>query len=133
MKTENEIRKQLELVYQHRFLLRCERKMKKCCKNCQFSNETSFNLGEFGVQSKFVCTLKDGNQECKFKPKFSAEDIEKEMIEDISNPSVCGAKEPKIAALLWVLHENRENQESIDTMERKPSLIQKIFGVFKNE
>lgn len=130
MKTEEEIRKQLEEVYQHRFLLRCERKLKKCCKNCKFSVETTIDLGEFGKQSKYVCKHEG---DCDFKPKFTSKEIEKEMIEDIANPSVCGAKEPKLAALLWVLHENRGNQKSIDTVERKPSIIQKIIGVFKNE
>jgi hypothetical protein len=28
------------------------------------------------------------------------------MINDISNPATCGAKEPKIAMLMWVLHDN---------------------------
>lgn len=28
------------------------------------------------------------------------------MLDDIRDPAVCGAKEPKIAALLWVLHED---------------------------
>lgn len=34
------------------------------------------------------------------------ESIEREMLNDIRDPAVCGAKEPKIAALLWVLHED---------------------------
>ena len=32
---------------------------------------------------------------------------------DLKDPAICGAKEPKIASLLWVLHDNPNDIENI--------------------
>lgn len=109
MKEQNRIEEELEKQYLHRLQLRIDRKMKNCCKNCSHGVEKQFNLGEFGVHSKFVC--KEGIDlgfPCScFEPSNTVQGIEKELIEDIKDPAICGAKEPKIAALLWVLHEDK--------------------------
>lgn len=35
------------------------------------------------------------------------------MLDDVKDPAVCGAKEPKIASLLWVLHDDPEDENEI--------------------
>ncbi len=110
MKNEEEIRRQLEKVYEHRLGLRFERKMRPCCRNCKNGYCQEFDLGDFGTVSKWQCRDgKDFGEGCGFSCANTADEIEQEMISDISNPSVCGAKEPKIAMLLWVLHGSSKN------------------------
>lgn len=141
MKSEKEVKKQLEEVYEHRFMLRVERKTKRCCRNCTHSVENSFDVGEFGKFTKLICGLNQKpSEQCDFSCCNFIDDIEKEMLQDISNPSVCGSKEPKIAALLWVLHDGKkslakeyvddiENKNGSTTVEKK-SILKKIMGVF---
>lgn len=109
MKSEKEIRAELERQYKHRLGLRLERKLKNCCRNCAKGVEQEFNLGEFGIARKCICSdnLSMEDNCPSFVPIHTAEAIEQEMIEDLKNPADCGAKEPKIAALLWVL-QNKE-------------------------
>jgi hypothetical protein len=111
MKSELEIRKQLEEVYEHRLLLRVERKMRKICRNCKFGINKEFDLGDFGTMARWECRYGKNCFSCTdFICVNTQEDIEKEMIEDISDPSICGAKEPKIAMLLWVLHDKSKKE-----------------------
>lgn len=139
MKNELEIKLKLEEIYNHRLSLRIERKTKKTCKNCKKGIENDYNLGEFGNCTKWECCLPNvdlDTENCKFECKNSVEQIEKEMLSDISNPSICGAKEPKIAALLWVLHHN-ENNKLIESQQNnkknstKKTIWSKIFGYGK--
>lgn len=67
-------------------------------------------------------------QECKFfKPAYTHDSIVQEMLSDIRDPSICGAKEPKIAALMWVLHENPEAEETKD--EDQSEDVQRTGGI----
>lgn len=110
MKSESEVKDQLKEVYEHRLNLRISRMTKRGCRNCVYGKESSFDLGEFGTVTKYTCGLgMDFGDNCKFECKFNEDNIEEAMINDISDPSICGAKEPKIAALLWVLH-NAKNR-----------------------
>lgn len=131
MKSEEEIRKQLEQVYQHRLLLRIQRKMKKTCRNCKFGINKEFDLGDFGTMNRWQC--KDGKN-CYSCSDFvcinTQQEIQKEMLKDISDPSICGAKQPKIAMLLWVLHEGIKNEKNKDN-KSSCGLWQKIKEVFK--
>lgn len=111
MKTEEEVKNQLVDVYKHRLMLRIERKTKHICRNCKHGFKCEFDCGDFGVMSKWVC--KDGksyNDGCGFSCLYTEKDIEDEMIQDISDPAICGAKEPKIAMLMWVLHNSKGNE-----------------------
>jgi len=133
MKNEVQIKEQLKDIYEHRLGLRISRKMKRSCRNCIYGKETTFNLGEFGDITKYACSLSlDFNNDCKFECKNNKDGIEKEMIEDIKDPSVCGAKEPKIAALLWVLHEGKsskgENKE--DSLNNITNIFSKLKRLF---
>ena len=105
MKSEAEIRKRLEDVYRHRLGIRVSRCTSRMCRNCVHGMCREFDLGEFGSVGKWVC--RDGHDcgaSCGFECKTSEEEIEDAMIREISDPSICGAKEPKIAMLMWVLH-----------------------------
>ena len=137
MKNELEIKEKLEEIYNHRLSLRIERKTKKSCKNCKNGIENDYNLGDFGKCTKWDCCLPNvcfNSNECKFDCKNTIEQIEKEMINDISNPSICGAKEPKIASLLWVLHDGKDdNYNNLPSNEvKKKTIWGKIFGYGKD-
>lgn len=131
MKDRAQIKEELERQYLHRLQLRLDRKLKNCCKNCKRGKEKEFNLGEFGIHSKFVC--KDGLESgfpCScFESLHTNESVERELLNDLKDPAIAGAKEPKIAALLWVLHGEKKDEENhlptfIDT-------VGKIFGILK--
>jgi len=135
MKSESEVKKQLEDVYEHRFLLRIERKTKRCCRNCKNVKETIFDFGEFGKLPKLECIKNQKfSEHCDYNCKYTHDSIEKEMIDDISDPSICGAKEPKIAALLWVLHGGKqlEDKQHITDKQENKSFVQKVLGVFRS-
>ena len=133
MKSKAQIQKELEQLYRHRFLLRYARKTKPCCKNCKKSHVDYFDLGEFGKHEKYTCSLHDGNINCQFECKWTEKDIEKEMLNDICNPSVCGAKEPKIAALLWVLHDDKEEDAVNENPPKNKTLLEKIWGALNGK
>lgn len=132
MKSEDEVKNQLLEVYRHRLMLRVERKTKHTCRNCKHGMKYEFDFGDFGTMSKWVC--KDGksyNDSCGFSCLQGEKEIEDEMIADISDPSVCGAKEPKIAMLLWVLHghSNGISSDEHDSPDDKSSgILNKIKG-----
>lgn len=124
MKTETEIKKELEKQYLHRLQLRIARKMKRSCRNCKFHSERELSLGIFGDHKIYSCSKQiDNNADgCeKFDCIYNAEMIENELLDDIRDPAVCGAKEPKIAALLWVLHEDKQ------------SIFKKVCNFFSKE
>jgi len=112
MKKEEEIKRQLEEVYEHRLRLRVDRKTKRMCRNCKLGICKEFDLGDFGTMTKWEC--KDGKncgEYCGFDCRNTVKEIEDEMFSDISDPAICGAKEPKIAMLLWVLHGKKDAPE----------------------
>ena len=61
------------------------------------------------------------------------QEIEDEMFADISDPAICGAKEPKIAMLLWVLHNSRKNESTGNSSSSSSvSLWERIKKVFSD-
>ena len=141
MKSEEEVKRQLEEVYEHRLRLRIDRKTKRMCRDCRHGISREFDLGDFGTMSRWEC--KDGRncgEYCGFECRCTAKDIEDEMFADISDPAICGAKEPKIAMLLWILHNDRKDekkdekkdggQDSGSTPERK-SLWSRMKSLFE--
>ncbi|MBR4316789.1 MAG: hypothetical protein IKP65_07515 [Alphaproteobacteria bacterium] len=50
------------------------------------------------------------------------------MIRDISDPAICGAKEPKIAVLLWLLHNPDKKNEN---KENSSGILNFIKGIFR--
>ena len=129
MKSESEIKKQLEEVYEYRLKLRVDRKTKRMCRNCKHGVQREFDLGDFGTMSRWECRdCKSCNDQCGFECRFTPEDIEHEMLDEISDPSVCGAKEPKIAMLMWVLHGGVKDTQNGD---EKPSLFERFKRIFR--
>lgn len=140
MRSEKEIRKQLELVYEHRLNIRIDRYMKRLCRNCVSGINREFDLGDFGTLSRWEC--KDGkccNDECGFRCRYTVQDIENKMISEISDPSVCGSKEPKIAMLMWVLVNGKNPSEKTDSSsqscekndDNRLSLWDRLRGLWK--
>lgn len=132
MKTVQEIQNQLEQIYKHRFLLRLERKTKRNCRNCKRGFCKQFDLGQFGEVTQWKCKdQKQCNENCGFQCKNTPQEIQKQMIKDISDPSICGAKQPKIAILLWVLHGTKKESKKIvcDNNNKKKGFFEKIKGL----
>lgn len=118
MKSEAEIKEQLVTTYEHRLRLRVGRKTKRVCRNCIHGKSFNYNLGEFGEVTKYGCIEEHSfGPQCPFVCKYNLESIEDEMMNDIKCPSVCGAKEPKIAALLWVLHTGDTTNKLLETTD----------------
>lgn len=135
MKSEELVRQQLEEVYQHRLLLRIERKMKRCYRNCLYGMNKEFDLGDFGTINRWQCQKCKKCDSCaQFECVNTHESIQKEMINDISNPATCGAKEPKIAMLMWVLHDNERKQRNVNNESSSSSskgFFDKLKEIFK--
>lgn len=128
MKSQKLIRKQLEQVYEHRLLLRIERKTKKCFRNCIHGRNKEFDLGDFGTLNKWQCQKGKKCDQCKqFVCLNNTQSIEEEMLNDISDPSICGAKEPKIAMLMWVLHDDKK----FSSYQKKRGFFSKMKGLFR--
>ena len=136
MKTEEEIKSQLVLVYERRLMLRIERKTKHTCRNCKHGIKCDFDFGDFGSMSKWVCkNNKTYNEGCGFACLHNEKEIEEEMLRDIADPAICGAKEPKIAMLMWVLHNSSPKSESNsnskqEQQEKAEGILNKIKGWF---
>lgn len=106
MKSEKQIKEMLEQTYNYRLGLRLQRKSKKSCRNCKKGYQQQIDLGQFGIYSRyFCCEGKDSNKCEQFECKYTRQMIQRQMIQEIKDPSICGCKQPKIAALLWVLHQ----------------------------
>jgi hypothetical protein len=89
-------------------------------------------LGDFGTMNRWEC--KDG-KDCFNCANFicinTQEEIEKEMLEDISDPAICGAKEPKIAMLLWVLHGKAKETKNECNSSSSSNFWDKIKDIFR--
>lgn len=135
MKTREEIVEELERQYAYRLNLRCDRYTRNECRNCTSKVARPYDLGEFGVHTHYGCaagkTYRKGG--CPdFKCGYSRADIEERFLEELRDPAVCGAKEPKIAALLWVLHDDtpaKEQAQSPAVDDTKT--IDGIFGAIR--
>ena len=112
MKSKEEIISEIEKIFRYRLNLRKERMKKNSCRNCA-RGVRSEKLDD-GVKY-IVYRCSDGlpfNYEGKcsnFKCLYNDETIEGLMKKDIEDPSIRSAKEPKIAALLWVLQDSEKS------------------------
>jgi len=58
------------------------------------------------------------------------QEIEDEMFSDISDPAICGAKEPKIAMLLWMLHNGRKDGSKAIAEDNGVSFWERVKRIF---
>ena len=125
MKSQQTVTAELEKQYLHRLQLRLDRYLKPACRNCTHRVPVEVDLGDFGKATRYGCGIGKAPdaQGCgSFKCVYSRRQIEESLLNDIRDPAVCGAKEPKIAALLWVLHD-----------EEDLSFFGKLKGLFRRE
>ena len=111
MKSQQKVTAELEKQYLHRLQLRLDRYLKPACRNCTHRVPLEIDLGDFGQATKYGCDAgkKPDASGCEgFCCAYSRKQIEEALLNDIRDPAVCGAKEPKIAALLWVLHDEED-------------------------
>lgn len=108
MKNEKEIKEKLCLLIDKRLKQRYKLKLTKNYHNCIYSN----CLGRFYVCSnknnlnndKYVICDDSVCDTCKlYSCKYNKDNVYDEFIREISDPSICMQKEPKIAMLYWVL------------------------------
>lgn len=132
-----EIQQVLNLHIKKRLKARYVQKLKKNFLNCVFSK----SLNRF-----FICTHKNklnkdsysicSDQLCSncslFQNKYDKEKIKQQFKNDISDPCLCGNKEPKIAVLIWVLNLLKD-EKYISEMESKKTLWQKVISLFRKK
>lgn len=127
------LRQHLEKYIQKRLEVRLQQKLKKHFTNCSYSN----CLNRFYVCSNKKNLKKDSyvicnEQRCSccqlYKQKYTLKDkqkIQQQFYQDINDPSICGNKQPKIAALIWVVKLFGENKK-----QEKCSIWKKIKNGF---
>ena len=125
MQTESEIKTRLNELYDHRLVLRMRRLLRRGFRNCIHNKRVSLEDGNGEFEGRFgLCmnpevtgaedaVLKCGNERekgCKcYKAKYtSREQVKAEFDAELRDPKIAGQREPKIAVLLWVLHEGAE-------------------------
>jgi hypothetical protein len=126
MKTEAELKMRLNELYDHRLTLRIRRLLRRGFRNCVHNKRVSLEdgngefEGRFGLCMNPVVTgsedavLKCGNEREKgcqcYKAKYESRDqVKAEFDAELRDPKICGQREPKIAVMMWVLHEGAES------------------------
>jgi len=140
MRTNEEVKQKLNELYQKKLKLRIKKYLKRSFINCKFNERVLLEKGQF--KAKIGCCnnpiLNDKNKQfnicneenkaihCKYyQCKHDKKEIEDQFIKEISEPKICGQREPKIAILMWFLQQN--NLEEIKTINWIKRLWQKMF------
>lgn len=123
MKTEEQIKEKLEKVVQKRLDQRFEKYLNKHYRNCKYNLQKNIdgkehcfctNTSSTIVKNELIsiCENAETCESCNlYECKHTEQSIRNKFIDEISSPSVCGVKEPKIAVLLWVLTGDKINDE----------------------
>ena len=135
MRQKEEIGKKLTELYDKRLKLRFRRYLKRSYFNCEHNSRVVVDsefVNKVGCclnkkiqdgESITICNDDKSALSCKYYNNLNnKKNIEERFVEDISNPKICGQKEPKIAVLLWVLHNNKEFPE-----EKEVGIWKKIW------
>jgi len=138
MKKLKEIKDKLHETYQNRLKIRLKKFLSKYYRNCKYNKKHGnfYICVNKKVCEHFVCVC-DKNSSfltCKeYECKNNEKDITEKFRKDVADPKICGQVEPKIAVLLWVMHQDKQieeqtfNEEPI--VEKKPkSWIKRWFG-----
>ena len=129
----NYLRQHLEKYIQKRLQSRIQQKLRKHFTNCKFSNclnrfYVCSNKQNLKKDSYVICSQQKCNNCQLYSQKYTIKDkqqIVNQFYQDINNPSICGNKEPKIAALIWVVKLFGENKK-----QEKTSIWKKIKNGF---
>lgn len=125
MQTEKEVIKKANELYERFLSRKLEDFLTTSYHNCKYNNRhrirgtgmvgfcTCCKLLEDKNQPVFVCNDDDVAKACNFyECKHTKETVIQEYKEEISSPSVCGQRYPKLAVLLWVLQQMSDEQPS---------------------
>lgn len=142
MRTNDEVKQKLEELYERRLKLRLKRCTRHSFKNCKWNKrldvEDSNGDLDHRVGLCFNPAVTGGTEvvrECgepqaetcqEYDSNHTKESIVAQFKADISDPKICGQKEPKIAILLWFLHDNKDFPERTEI-----SVWQKLRGMFR--
>ena len=139
MKTEEQIKQKIEQLFQKRLDQRNEKYLSKHYRNCLFNFSKEIdgiehffctNVENPEVKNEIICLCENLEkcQKCNhYICKHTEESVKKEMINDISEPSICGVKEPKLAVLLWVLRGEDKKEFKEENKKSAFCFLKKIF------
>jgi hypothetical protein len=143
MKTEQQITEKVDSLFQKRLKQRKEKFLAKHHRNCLFNlskdingEEHCFctNVNNSLVQNEliFLCENIEVCERCSFyQCKNTEKSVEEQMIKDISDPSICGIKEPKLAVLLWVLNDGNKSLEKKEQEKKEQEKNSSFLLFFK--
>lgn len=132
MRTQEEVEIKLEELYNKRLKVRFKRCLKLSYLNCKYNQRMVMEKGNFrstiGTCTNpkksnngqiLVCNEDEAAEKCcEYCNEMTRESVEEQFKSDISNPKICGQKEPKIAVLLWLLHKEKQFPE-METLEQE--------------
>jgi len=141
MRNKKEIEDCLTELYVKRLSLRFKKYLHRSHFNCIYNERCSLTNGLSGHKvgccrnSKisqndkiFICNDEQQAVKCKYYIcSNSKEDIERQFKKDISDPKICGQKEPKIAVLLWVLYDSEKIPIKIEKKGWFTNLCKKLL------
>ena len=140
MKTEEQIKEKLEKVVQKRLEQRFEKYLNKHYRNCKYNLQKNIdgkehcfctNTSSVIVKNELISICEDAEtcEKCNlYECKHTEQSVSNKFIDEISSPSVCGVKEPKIAVLLWVLTGDKINDEKCFIDDNKESASVGFFS-----
>lgn len=81
------------------------------------------------VERLFICDSEWATRCPEFTARYDETLATKEFYGIVSNPSACGRCFPHLAALLWVLNDEKPQHEDIKQEEKESSWVRKLFSV----
>lgn len=147
MKTEVQIKEKLEKLFQKRLEQREDKYLGRNYRNCIYNLQKEIgganhcfctNIENPKVQTDMIsiCETPDSCNNCVFYScKHTKESVRSQFIDEISNPSTCGIKEPKIAVLMWVLRGDLSSdviaEEDNEPIKNNPDNNRGFFSFLK--
>jgi len=144
MRKESEVKEKFDEIYLREMRKKLSDYLTRSYVNCKFN--TRFRVKGNGMvgfcqnpvvcisagKPIFVCSDDGVSKKCEcFECKNEERSVEREFIEEISSPSLCGQKYPKLAVLLWFL-QKMPNQENPNKIGRLRMIIAEIARLIKD-
>lgn len=122
MKSEEDITKQAQELYEKLFHKYYDERKQQFFRNCKhnhkinarglpiihYCNEQCVIDKNNVIHKLFICNNDQWAQQCdKFKNKHDEEEVRREFENIIKDPVQCGKHFPSLAALLWVINDKR--------------------------